>query len=947
MSAARTIAKFASSATADSVIAAGEAAYRRSEYDSATSILDSGRSIAAVSGDSSGVARADTWLGLTAWKQGKNERARAVGESALAMKVRLNLKADLFRSYNALGLLAWTQGRFSDASSLFGKAKQSAEAVHDTVSVAKAIGNLGLVHADIGEFAKAREEFEVLSSAAHARNDTVAEANSLSNLGMVETRDGNPGEAIELLRKARILYSAIASPGGEESVLGQMGSAYESMGEPQKAIAYMDSAVSVARSHELVREESEDLEIYAELMGEMGDQQAALRHLARSRSLAESAGLASRTGDIVLAQARSLAAISRNDLALIRAAEAAAIHKKAGAKLDEMQDHLLIAEISQAAGRGNQARTELARAAEIAQPLALPIGEENVALGTARVADLSGDATAVLRALPADLTFPRMGPQAAAEAESLRARAFARLRQWPEAAAAGKRAVVSLEMIRARLGEGPLRAAFTSDRSRVYADLVVALLQLGRTSEAFEVADAARGRALLEHLSVIRGNVKATAGDLVEADRLLRRIDYLTDKLRQADTVKSPDRAVAVRRDLQDLSARLSSARKEYEDRIATAARTDPRGATLLGFGNARFRDIQKSLGQSEVLIEYLALDNQLLIFAATRDTVVATSSKVSLDDLANSVRLASDLVRKSPSVGANRVLRDLYDILLTPVQKTGLVRNGASLIMVPHSALAYLPFAALVAPDGRRLVESHAILESPSAAALPFLRGEQRNSVSTSNVVLAPFPHELVGTAVEASAVRGATKNSVMFVGDRATESELRSALAGARVVHVASHAVLDQTNPMFSYIQLAPPAIRSPSNDGSLEVHELLGIPIHAQLVYLSGCETGVGAAWSTAYRRTQDYATLSQSMLFSGAQNVIATLWRIDDLGASVFARRFYAALATQDVTDALATAQREMIRDPRYSAPRYWAGYTVAGAGRISQNSQFSKVVSVQR
>ena len=129
-------------------------------------------------------------------------------------------------------------------------------------------------------------------------------------------------------------------------------------------------------------------------------------------------------------------------------------------------------------------------------------------------------------------------------------------------------------------------------------------------------------------------------------------------------------------------------------------------------------------------------------------------------------------------------------------------------------------------------------------------------------------------------------------------------------------------------------------------MDVHELLGIQVKSDLVYLSGCETGAGAAWSTSFRRTQDYATLSQAILYAGAQNVIATLWRIDDRGASVFAKRFYAANASNDPVSALAVAQREMIRDPQYSAPRYWAGYTISGGGVVREDSQNSGRRSVQ-
>jgi CHAT domain-containing protein/tetratricopeptide (TPR) repeat protein len=935
-----------SNAQADSILTLGEAAYHRSEYDSAESILSAGRALAVASGDSQSVARADTWRGLTAMKQGIHASARALGESALAMKLRLGLKADLFRSYNALGLLAWLEGRYSDAQTLFAQARSSAEAEHDTVSLAKAVGNLGLVHSEIGDFQQARTEFAVLERVAHQSKDAKSEGNALSNRGMVETRDGNPTEAILWLQRARPLYAFVSSPDGEESVLGQLGSAYAMMDQPQKAIAYMDSAISVARSHDLVREQAEDLQIYAELLGEAGDHQAALRHLANARLLADSAGLGSRAGDIAGAQARELVSISRNDLALERAEEAAAIHLKAGAKLEEMEDRLLVAEIAEASHKGDKAQDELAQARKIASTLATPVASENVSLGTARVADLAADPAAVLRALPTDAAFPRMGESAAGEAEALRARAFARLRQWPEAVSAGQRAIASLELVRQGLGEGPLRAAFTSDKSQVYADLVIALLHLGRSSDAFEVADAARGKALLEHLSAMRGSVRASAGDLAEADRILRRIDYLTEKLRGADTARSTDRAVPMRRDLRDLADKLALARKQYEDRVSTVARTDPRGATLLGIDPVHAVDIRKTLLPNEVLVEYLATDQRLLIFAATRDTVLSASSVISLDDLANRVRLASELLRKSTTPRAgHEVMRALYDVLMDPVEKMKILRPGSTIIVVPHSALAYLPFAALVQPDGKLLVESYPLLELPSAAALPRLRSEVSSALGGS-AVFAPFPDELAGTRDEAVAVSRMTPKAATYFGGRATERQVRAALATSGIVHIASHALLDQINPLFSHVELAAAARSSPDDDGSLAVHELLEIPVHSELVYLSGCETGAGASWSTSFRRSQDYATLSQAMLYAGAQNVVATLWRIDDAGASVFARRFYAALSSTDPVDAIAIAQRGMIRDARYAAPRYWAGYTISGSGEMKMGPQSHRTVAVK-
>jgi CHAT domain-containing protein len=107
------------------------------------------------------------------------------------------------------------------------------------------------------------------------------------------------------------------------------------------------------------------------------------------------------------------------------------------------------------------------------------------------------------------------------------------------------------------------------------------------------------------------------------------------------------------------------------------------------------------------------------------------------------------------------------------------------------------------------------------------------------------------------------------------------------------------------------------------------VLTLRIKAPLVFLSGCETGVGAAWSTQFARGEDYATLAQAFLYAGARTVAATLWRIGDEGAAVFAGRFYEQLGALAPAEALAAAQREMMKDLAYGSPYYWAGYQLIG------------------
>jgi CHAT domain-containing protein len=267
-------------------------------------------------------------------------------------------------------------------------------------------------------------------------------------------------------------------------------------------------------------------------------------------------------------------------------------------------------------------------------------------------------------------------------------------------------------------------------------------------------------------------------------------------------------------------------------------------------------------------------------------------------------------------------------------------------LIIVPHTVLSYLPFAALIDSRGRYFIEDHSITLLPSASALPHLRRDQGELNGDGANVFAPFPEQLPGSRAEADAVGSVARKASSFIGSRATERRFREALSATSIVHVASHAELNPVSPMFSHLELARGAANTPSDDGRFDVHELLRIPVRSSLVFLSGCETGAGTSWSTSFRRAQDYATLSQAFLYSGARDVIATLWRIDDVGASVFAGRFYRELKNRSPAEALASTQRWMMTHPSYSAPRYWATYFVSGGGSVPTRAQKAVTSSVQ-
>ena len=146
---------------------------------------------------------------------------------------------------------------------------------------------------------------------------------------------------------------------------------------------------------------------------------------------------------------------------------------------------------------------------------------------------------------------------------------------------------------------------------------------------------------------------------------------------------------------------------------------------------------------------------------------------------------------------------------------------------------------------------------------------------------------------------------------------------------MHLATYGVLNKRNPLFSFVELAPGG----GHDGRLEVHEVFGLRLQAELVVLSACQTGLGTGALGDVPTGDDWIGLTRAFLHAGAANVVASLWSVQDRATADLMERFYAGYATSaDPTRALAVAQRALLAAPATVHPFYWAGFEVAGRGR---------------
>jgi len=162
--------------------------------------------------------------------------------------------------------------------------------------------------------------------------------------------------------------------------------------------------------------------------------------------------------------------------------------------------------------------------------------------------------------------------------------------------------------------------------------------------------------------------------------------------------------------------------------------------------------------------------------------------------------------------------------------------------------------------------------------------------------------------------------------VGLNATEASFKRDAGNYGILHLATHGHYNQINPLFSAVQLEP----DQSEDGRLEVHEILDLRLNSALVTLSACETAMGSGYFAQVPAGDEFIGLTRAFLHAGSQGVLATLWEVSDRSTLDLMRSFYGALPRGSRANALAEAQRAMLpAGGRYAHPYYWGPFVLVG------------------
>lgn len=937
-----------------SLLNRGESYYKIEQYDSARLMWSRALAMSTSSNDERNQARALTSLGLVSGRLGNQDDAERFGERALAMKQRLGMTNEMSASYHSLGLAALDADSNQKAQRLFSSALESARQSADKRGIAKAYGGLGLTYAYLNDFAHARESQRAARTAALDAGDVRLQANALANMAMDDVWEGNPLPAIAEIDTARSLYRAARYAAGEQNALGQLGTAYELTGREDLALAAFDSSLAITRRLRLKEQEAEMLRLIAGVHMTLGDYRQALSTYSRADSLMRTGHLDANLASVKRGIAEADLRLGNIPGARAMAENALKRHTISSEPLERLDDILLQSEIESEGGNAAGAEHAMEIARQLSDKIHTHGARASVMLAEAHLADRAKDSRRVLNLLQSTNVELSLGdPGLEWMSNAMKARAYSRLGNLDSARANGLRAVKAVDQLRGALASEALRSTYVADRSDVYGDLVITLIRMNRAEEAFAVADRARSRELLERLDGTRADSarREIIPDVAERERLLHRIDQLVERLRATDRRPSPERGGGPTAASASTRAELDGARSEYESLVARAAQRNRRATDILGISTVGLREIRASLEPDEALIEYMLTTDRLITFVATRDTLRFQSEPLDANVLVQRVRLLADLWgRNDPNWRLGiPASRELFKTLITPVIHSGALKQSRRVVIVPHGILGEVPFAALADEStGYFFMQEYSVSMLPTAGALPALRRRAQSVATTvKRFGFAPFngANELPATALEVEAFGNATSRKTLVFGKNATESAVRSALGQPGMVHVATHGVMNLRDPLFSRVELAAGLSGTTADDGRLEVHELLTLPIRSSLVFLSGCETGAGLEWlNDPVRGTADL-TLAQVVLSAGAANVVTTLWRIADQGAARFAGRFYLNLHRLPIDDAFAVTQRQMAADPQYQNPYYWAAYVLSGDGRFSTKSQTIGTTSV--
>jgi CHAT domain-containing protein/Tfp pilus assembly protein PilF len=856
-----------------------ETLMQRRELSQALIALRLARLIGERIGDDQTVAFAATNTGVVYYSRGEYQQALDTFEKNLLLGPVKRDSAITARTLNNIGMIKRAFGDNVAALDYVQRSQRLAEQAGDKKSLSTALNNIGIIYRDQGDYARALEYLEKGLTLSEALGDKVTIGLTLNNIGTIHGTQGNQSQALDYFQRALKLAQAADDKSLVANALNNIGTTYHRHRDYPRALEYYQQSLTL----------SEQL------------------------------------------NNKRLAALTLNNIGRVHRDQGN--HQKA---LDYYQQSLAIRE-----------------------KLDDPTGMAYVLNHIGFVHYLQGDYSRALqfstRAI--DIATRVVNPDQLWRGYELAGRAHTSLKQFDQAEKDITNSINIIEKMRYLVGGGELeRQRFFEDKVSPYTTMVELAFNRNRPVDALMYGELAKARALLDVLRNGRIPInKAMSLEEQERERILNaELTALNVQIYDQRQRAKPNLAL-----IAALEPRREQARMAYEDfltglyvkypelRVQRGEATPITAAEAAGL----IPDV------STAIVEFVVAEDKTYLIVLTRDNKNAASPlKITLYSLEITSNQLSERVDEFRRMLAERDLRyqdaarQLYDLLLKPAEEQ--LRGRKTLCIVPDRALWELPFQALQPRTGVHLIEDHTLFYAPSLSVLREI-GKQRSSArrNDSHKTLLAFGNpQLTGgpgerlrgddaetrfgplpeaeEEVKTLARLYGTANSQVFIRAEAREAVVKTEAPKYEVLHFATHGLLDNHNPMFSYLVLAQTA-GDPNEDGLLEAREIINMDLHAKLAVLSACQTARG--WVGA---GEGVIGMSWALFVSGVPTTVASQWKVDSASTTSLMIDFHRRLRMRRANtkaEALRQATLVLLRSERYRHPFYWAGFVMIGDG----------------
>jgi len=814
---------------------------------------------------------------------GNTAEALDLAEQTREVFVELGLLQDAALVSINIGIIHYRSGRMLEAEAAIRYALEQLAQLGDMVGLGKAHANLALIYEAQDRYREAVDHYQQALEIFRAHNQTEDFIGNSVNLALLYRKEGRLNQALDLLSRVRAMYGRLED--NPNAAFAQLEEAriHLDLNLLTEAIRYSEELVEVFSRRGMQME-------LVEALTTLGSAQAKQGRLEEARETLERA----RKGWLALENSIQAALV---DVSI------ASLFLESGRKgqVEALEQAVLVA------GRALEVLGEV--------PLAKALGLSVMA----EALQVLGNQAEAKRHLEeaASLVVGLGIPDLIIRIERLRGR-MASLENRTQAAELHlKRAIERLEGMRASLRVDEFKAAYLGDKLEVYGDLVDLLLDKQLSQEAFEYAERAKSRALVDMLAR-RGEQPQSETDPT-IQRLQQELAEVRRELNQ-HFLASEAEEKGIRGNhwekVMALEQRVTQLIREIE-------RLQPGAAIMERSQNLRLSDVQRALEPDAVLLEYYHTRRGLVAFLLDKTGVEVVRNLGSLEQVQQHIeqlefflsRVAHGGImlkiygEEAPKRSVDEQLQALYQLLIEPLPNKYL---GRPLVIVPHGILHMVPFGALF--DGEKyLIEHVEVSYAPSAAVYTLCR--QRERLGVGSLIAFGVPLENIPqTTEEVQQIGRIVHESHTFVGERATLQNFFLSAPRAGVLHIATHGAFRPDNPMFSGLRMA---------DGWLVARDLYNLRLKAELVVLSACETGLAKQTGG-----DELMGLARGFLYAGAPCLVASLWPVRDEVTAQFMVTLYTNLRTGKP---IATALREAQLTIRVAFPNpyFWSAFAVIG------------------